>query len=86
MKIGYHTDCSGKRRSKGGKEDHGIGEEILFNLRLAGKLPEAVQRGDRRVGLRPLSRLFSRPFDQGQGHRCGGSGLPGEMIRSNHDS
>jgi hypothetical protein len=47
----------------GGLKDHGDGEEVLFDLCLAGELPEAFQHHDRCVGLRPLSGLFARPFD-----------------------
>lgn len=63
-----------------GFKDHGHREEILRDLRLARELPEAVQHRDRRLGLRPLPRLFARPFDQGQGYRVGGRGVPRELT------
>jgi len=64
-----------------GCEDHGDGEEVLLDLRMARELPEAVQHHDRRIGLRPLRGLFARPLHQGERYRRGGKGVPGELTR-----
>jgi hypothetical protein len=80
MKIGLRTNFKGKRLLMGYK-DHGDGEEVLLDLRMARELPEAVQHHDRRIGLRPLPRLFARPLHQGEGHRRGGKDVPGELTR-----
>jgi hypothetical protein len=57
------------------------GEEVLLDLRVARELPETVQHYNRRIGLRPLPRLFTRPLHQGEGYRHSGKGVPGELTR-----